>query len=43
MEILVVNGLKDVEASKGHKITFPSATKVTPADKLYKIVDVSNA
>ncbi|MBL7723186.1 MAG: U32 family peptidase [Chitinophagaceae bacterium] len=43
MEILVVNGLKSIEASKGDKITFPFATKVTPADKLYKIVEASNA
>lgn len=43
MEILVVNGLKSIEASKGDKITFPFTTKVTPADKLYKIVEASNA
>lgn len=43
VENLIVNGEPAEEAVKGDKITFPFATKVTPADKLYKIVDNTNA
>ncbi|MBL7745397.1 MAG: U32 family peptidase [Chitinophagaceae bacterium] len=41
MEVLVVNGEEAGEAVKGDKLTFKVATKVTPGDKLYKVV--SNA
>lgn len=40
---LTVNGEKAMEAVKGDKITFPFVTKVTPADKLYKIVEAAHA
>lgn len=43
MEVLTVNGEKAAEAVKGDKITFPFGTKVTPADKLYKIVEGAHA
>ena len=43
MEVLTVNGEKAAEAVKGDKITFPFVTKVTPADKLYKIVEAAHA
>lgn len=43
VENLIVNGEPAEEAVKGDKITFPFTTKVTPADKLYKIVDNTNA
>lgn len=43
MEVLTVNGEKAAEAVKGDKITFPFGTKVTPADKLYKIVEAAHA
>lgn len=43
IEILTVNGEKAAEAVKGDKITFPFGTKVTPADKLYKIVEAAHA
>jgi putative protease len=36
---LIVNGEESDEAIKGDKITFPFGTKVTPQDKLYKIVE----
>lgn len=39
---LIVNGKENKEAVKGDKITFPFYTKVTPQDKLYKIVEVVN-
>lgn len=42
IEILTVNGEKAAEAVKGDKITFPFGTKVTPADKLYKIVEAAH-
>lgn len=42
-EKLIVNGEPGNIASKGDKITFPFATKVTPADKLYKIVEAAYA
>lgn len=42
-EKLIVNGEPGNIASKGDKITFPFATKVTPADKLYKIVEAAHA
>lgn len=35
---LVVNGEDATEANRGDKITFPFANKVTPKDKLYKII-----
>jgi len=41
-EILIVNGKENKEAVKGDKITFPFGTKVTPQDKLYKIVETVN-
>ena len=40
---LIINGVTGNEAVKGDKITFPFATKITPADKLYKIVEASYA
>jgi len=40
---LIINGISGKEAVKGDKITFPFATKITPADKLYKIVEASHA
>ena len=43
MEVLTVNGERAAEAVKGDKITFPFVTKVTPADKLYKIVEAAHA
>ena len=42
METLTVNGVKGNIAVKGDKITFPFSTKVTPQDKLYKIVEAVN-
>ncbi len=39
---LTVDGIENTEAKKGNKITFPFATKITPQDKLYKIVDALN-
>jgi U32 family peptidase len=41
--LLMVNGVRSGEAIKGDKITLPFATKVTPADKLYKVVETANA
>jgi putative protease len=38
-EILVVNGYESAEAKRGDHLTFPVSWKVTPADKLYKLVD----
>lgn len=43
MEKLFVNGIENNQALKGDLITFPFATKVTAADKLYKIVEAGNA
>jgi putative protease len=43
LEELTVNGEKAKEAVKGDKITFPFSTKVTSADKLYKIVEAAHA
>ncbi len=40
METLTVNGMKAEKAVKGDKITFPFEVKVTPQDKLYKIVEL---
>lgn len=40
IETLRVNGMEKLEAAKGDKITFPVLTKVTPGDKLYKLVEV---
>ena len=42
METLIVNGLKNTIAVKGDKITFPFGIKVSPQDKLYKIVEAVN-
>lgn len=39
---LTVDGIENTEAKKGNRITFPFATKITPQDKLYKIVDAVN-
>lgn len=43
MEKLFVNGIENNQALKGDLITLPFATKVTAADKLYKIVEAGNA
>lgn len=43
LETLVVNGEENETAAKGDLITFPVATRVTSSDKLYKIVEVTNA
>ncbi len=40
---LMVNGEKASQAAKGDKLTLPVATKVTPGDKLYKIVASADA
>jgi putative protease len=42
METLTVNGLSGNRATKGDKITFPYGVKVTPLDKLYKIIENLN-
>ena len=42
METLTVNGVKAAVAVKGDKITFPFDIKITPQDKLYKIVETAN-
>jgi putative protease len=42
METLTVNGVQASIAVKGDKITFPFAAKVSPQDKLYKIVEAVN-
>lgn len=42
METLTVNGVKAPVAVKGDKITFPFDIKITPQDKLYKIVETAN-
>lgn len=42
METLTVNGVKASVAAKGDKITFPFDIKITPQDKLYKIVETAN-
>jgi len=43
LEALTVNGNPKSEASKGDLLTLAFATRVTPSDKLYKIVEISNA
>jgi putative protease len=43
IETLVVNGVQNTEASKGDLITLPFASKITASDKLYKIVEASDA
>lgn len=43
LETLVVNGVQAAVAVKGDKITFPFGSKITPGDKLYKIVEKSDA
>lgn len=43
IETLVVNGTKSSEALKGDLITLPFSSKVTPSDKLYKIVQAADA
>ena len=40
---LMVNGEPATEAVKGDKITLRFDTKVTPSDKLYKIVEAAHA
>ena len=42
METLTVNGLSGNLAIKGDKITFPYGIKITPLDKLYKIIENVN-
>ena len=42
IETLMVNGEPAREAVKGDKITLKFATKVTPSDKLYKIVEAAH-
>ena len=42
METLIVNGLIAAVAKKGDKITFPFGIKISPQDKLYKIVATVN-
>lgn len=42
MDTLIVNGINGTIAVKGDKITFPSGTKVTTQDKLYKIIETVN-
>lgn len=42
MDTLRVNGIESNIAVKGDKITFSIASKVTPGDKLYKIVETVN-
>ena len=42
METLIVNGLEAAVAKKGDKITFPFCIKISPQDKLYKIVATVN-
>lgn len=42
MQTLTVNGEPANIAGKGDKITFPVTAKVTPRDKLYKIVSAAN-
>lgn len=43
LEILVVNGVQATIAVKGDKITFPFGSKITPGDKLYKMIENPNA
>lgn len=43
MHTLFVNGIESLQAVKGDRITFPFAAKITAGDKLYKIVQTSNA
>ena len=43
METLIVNGEKNKTACKGDFISFPFPTKVTPSNKLYKLVEVTSA
>ncbi len=41
LKTLTVNGADGEIAVKGDKITFPFDSKITPGDKLYKIVGLS--
>ncbi|MCK9403055.1 MAG: U32 family peptidase [Chitinophagaceae bacterium] len=43
LETLVVNGVQAKIAVKGDKITFPFGSKITPGDKLYKMIENPNA
>ncbi|MDP1762679.1 MAG: U32 family peptidase [Sediminibacterium sp.] len=43
LETLVVNGVQATIAVKGDKITFPFGSKITPGDKLYKMIENPNA
>lgn len=43
LDTLMVNGEPAQEAVKGDKITMKFNTKVTPSDKLYKILDATHA
>ncbi|MBN8687016.1 MAG: U32 family peptidase [Chitinophagales bacterium] len=43
LDTLMVNGEPAQEAVKGDKITMKFNTKVTPSDKLYKILDAAHA
>ncbi|GAB2817769.1 peptidase U32 family protein [Ferruginibacter profundus] len=42
MDTLKVNGANGSVAVKGDKITFPVGSKITSADKMYKIVETAN-
>ena len=43
MENLIVNGIEKQEATRGDKLTFPFPNKVTPSDKLYKVLKNEHA
>ncbi|TZF82635.1 U32 family peptidase [Pedobacter sp. BS3] len=43
IEALIVNGLKSEVAAKGDRITFPVGIKISPGDKLYKIIQTNDA
>ncbi|MFT3903792.1 MAG: peptidase U32 family protein [Niabella sp.] len=42
LQTLTVNGIQADAANRGDKITFPVGAKVSPRDKLYKIVSAPN-
>jgi U32 family peptidase len=41
-DTLIVNGIESNKAVKGDLITFPCKKKITPKDKLYKMVETRN-
>lgn len=43
LDILIVNGTESEKAVKGDLITFPCKKRISPKDKLYKIVATENA